>query len=189
MGGELPPSGHPDPAPPSHAPFRAGMRGTRRPCFTLSSVPVSIPLPAPARVSARLGALSSRPSFFHRLSPWKSSFIREINFSRQRQGSGRRPLGSETTGISGSGRKGSRPAQSERECGLTGVPLSEGARNPGRLARCEGAASSLAKRLSRGGSEGLSVRCLSRRQSASPALCSPSPARTPGCIERVPGRT
>lgn len=104
-------------------------------CFILSSAPFLYSTPC-VGLPARSLAVSSRPSFLRRLSPWKSAFTREINFSRQRQGSGRRPLGSETTGISGSVRKGSRPALSERECGPTRVRLPEGARSPGRLARC-----------------------------------------------------
>lgn len=57
----------------THAPFRTGC-GALAPalaqrCFTLSSVPVSISLPVPA--SLRSGAVSLRPTFFHRLSSWK----------------------------------------------------------------------------------------------------------------------
>lgn len=141
-------------------------------CFTLFRVPCIYSTPC-AGFSARFRAVSSRPSFFHRLSPWKSAFIREINFGRQRQGSGRCPLGSETTGISGSVRKGSRPTQTERECGSTGVPPPQGARNLRYLARCEGAAGGLAMRLSRGGSAGLPARCLSPPQPERPDLPDP----------------
>lgn len=75
-------------------------------------------------LSARFGAVHPHPCSRRRLSPWKSwafcfCFAREIN-SWQCQGSGRRPLGPETAGISGSVWTGCRPVRGEKEPGPPG---------------------------------------------------------------------
>lgn len=134
------PSGHlSSRSPPLGVPFLAGMRSTRRlhsPCAAPSSpVPLFHSLRQPP-------CLLPSPSFLLRLSPWKSAFPCEINFSRHCGGDGRRPLGSETTGVSGSVRKGSQPAQSQGDLSTTAL----GARNPAawpgvRELQCPGQAS------------------------------------------------
>lgn len=121
----------PGPLPPGPLPCcRRGGRGRALlglgmcgacPCTRLEPLGSQRPCPS---LPARFGAVHAHPSSRRRLSPWKSRafcfcFAREIN-SWQCQGSGRRPLGPETAGISGSVWTGCRPVRSEKEPGPPG---------------------------------------------------------------------